>query len=178
MLARSLVYKQNSYKNRALINNLIVFLIVILWYMITHRFLTEPWLFYMGHPSPVWLLALVKVIRKGSNRDPVYRYSIRELTFDSRGGGGGGGGGNLIDNKYIYIEVNDITVDWWVNWLRPWWRHQMETFSALLAICGGTHRSTVNSTHKGQWRGALMFSLICVWINRWVNNREAGDLRR
>ena len=23
-----------------------------------------------------------------------------------------------------------------------------------------------------------MFSLICVWINSWVNNREAGDLRR
>ena len=52
-----------------------------------------------------------------------------------------------------------------------WWRHQMETFSALLAIC-------VNSPHKGQWRGALMFSLICVWINGWINNREAGDLRR
>ena len=30
----------------------------------------------------------------------------------------------------------------------------------------------------GQWRGALMLSLICVWINDWVNNREAGDLRR
>ena len=29
-----------------------------------------------------------------------------------------------------------------------------------------------------QWRGALMFSLICVWINGWENNREAGDLRR
>ena len=36
----------------------------------------------------------------------------------------------------------------------------------------------VNFPHKGQWRGALMFSLICVWINDWVNNREAGDLRR
>ena len=23
-----------------------------------------------------------------------------------------------------------------------------------------------------------MFSLICVWINGWVNNGEAGDLRR
>ena len=38
--------------------------------------------------------------------------------------------------------------------------------------------SPVNSPHKGQWRGALMFSLICVWINGWANNREAGDLRR
>ena len=44
--------------------------------------------------------------------------------------------------------------------------------SALLAICAG------NSLHKGQWRGAFMFSLICAWINLWVNNREAGDLRR
>ena len=31
--------------------------------------------------------------------------------------------------------------------------------------------------HKGQWRGALMFSLICAWINDWINNRKAGDLR-
>ena len=42
----------------------------------------------------------------------------------------------------------------------------------------GIHRSPVNSPHKGQWRGALIFSLICAWINGSVNNREAGDLRR
>ena len=38
-----------------------------------------------------------------------------------------------------------------------WWRHQIETFSALLAICAGIHRSPVNSPHKGQWHGALIF---------------------
>ena len=54
----------------------------------------------------------------------------------------------------------------------------METFSASLAICAGNSPVPVNSPHKGQWRGALMFSLICVWINGRVNNREAGDLRR
>ena len=48
----------------------------------------------------------------------------------------------------------------------------METFSALLALCAGNSPVPVNSPHKGQWRGALMFSLICVWIDR-----EAGDLR-
>ena len=31
---------------------------------------------------------------------------------------------------------------------------------------------------KGQLCGALMFYLICSWINGWVNNGEAGDLRR
>ena len=40
----------------------------------------------------------------------------------------------------------------------------------------GIHRSPVNSPHKGQWRGAFMFSLICAWINAWANNREAGLL--
>ena len=60
-----------------------------------------------------------------------------------------------------------------------WWRHQMETFSALLAICAGNSPETGEFPHEGQWRGgALIFSLICVWINGWVNNREAGDLRR
>ena len=41
-----------------------------------------------------------------------------------------------------------------------------------------TKEFPVNSPHKGQWRGALMFALICAWINDWVNNREAGDLIR
>ena len=36
----------------------------------------------------------------------------------------------------------------------------------------------MNSPHKGNWRGALMFSLIGTWINDWVNNRKPGDLRR
>ena len=42
----------------------------------------------------------------------------------------------------------------------------------------GIHRSPVNYPHKGQWRGALMFTLICARRNGWVYNREAGDLRR
>ena len=42
----------------------------------------------------------------------------------------------------------------------------------------GIHWSPVNSPHKGQWCGAFMFFFIYVWINDWVNNCEAGDLRR
>ena len=57
-----------------------------------------------------------------------------------------------------------------------WRRHQMETFFVLLAYSTGN--SAMNSPHKGQWRGALMFSLICAWTNNWVNNGDAGDLRR
>ena len=54
------------------------------------------------------------------------------------------------------------------------WKH----FPRYWPFVWGTHRSPVDSPHKGQWRGALMFSLICVWINSWINNRDAGDLRR
>ena len=69
-------------------------------------------------------------------------------------------------------------VHWHIHESQSWWRHQMETFSALLALCTGNSPVPVNSPHKGQWRGAVMFSLIYAWINDGVNNREAGDLRR
>ena len=54
------------------------------------------------------------------------------------------------------------------------WKH----FPRYRPFVRGIHRSPVNSPHKGQWRRDLMFSLICVWMNGWVNNLEAGDLRR
>ena len=61
--------------------------------------------------------------------------------------------------------------------------HMIPNWGWLHLLCywpfvRGIHRSPVNYPHKGQWRGALIFSLVCVWINGWVNNREAGDFRR
>ena len=47
-----------------------------------------------------------------------------------------------------------------------WWRHQMETSSMLLALCAGNSPVTGEFPHKGQWRGVLMFSLICALNNR------------
>ena len=54
------------------------------------------------------------------------------------------------------------------------WKH----FPRYWPFVWGIHRGPVNSPHKGEWRGALMFSLICVWMNGWVNSRQAGDLGR
>ena len=59
----------------------------------------------------------------------------------------------------------------------PWWRHQLKHFPHYRSFMRGIHRRPVNSQHKGQWRGALMISLTCAWINGWVNTAEAGDLR-
>ena len=67
-----------------------------------------------------------------------------------------------------------------VEWIRNYhddvikWKH----FPRNCPFVRETRRSPGNFPHKGQWRGALMFSLIYTWINDWVNNREAGDLRR
>ena len=73
--------------------------------------------------------------------------------------------------KYYYIFQGQ-----WVK--SSWWRHQTKAFFALLALCEGIHPSPLNSPHKGQWRGALMFFFICAWTNGWVNNRDDGALRR
>ena len=54
----------------------------------------------------------------------------------------------------------------------------METFPALLTLCAGNSSVTGHSPHKGQWRGALMLSLIWIWTNGWVNNPDSGDWRR
>ena len=73
----------------------------------------------------------------------------------------------------------------------------------MFAGLSRVHQWLVNSSHEGQKcreraivmmtssngnifrvtgnspvTGALMFSLICAWINNWVKNREADDLRR
>ena len=54
------------------------------------------------------------------------------------------------------------------------WKH----FPRNWPFVWGIHWSPVNSPHKGQWCGALMFSLSCALKNTGVNNCEAGDLRR
>ena len=82
--------------------------------------------------------------------------------------------GNVYSFQYIHASEY-IHLNVFANALS--WCHQMETFFGYWPFVRGIQRSLVNSPHKGQWRGAFMFSLICAWINHWVNNREAGDLR-
>ena len=76
----------------------------------------------------------------------------------------------------VNVERPSISLYWQIGFHDDVikWKH----FPRHWPFVRGIHRSPVNSPHKGQWRGALMVSLICVWINGWVNNREAGDWRR
>ena len=97
----------------------------------------------------------------------------------------------LLNNIWDRVFSANLFLFWWLHFLsiillisEIWnisyhddvikWKH----FPRNWPFVWGIHRSPVNSPHKGQWRGALMFPLICVWIHGWENNREAGDLRR
>ena len=70
----------------------------------------------------------------------------------------------LVDKKSA-PAVHDDVIKW-------------KPFHHYWPFVGGIHRSPVDSPHKGQWHGALMFSLVCAWTNGWGNNRNVGDLRR
>ena len=71
--------------------------------------------------------------------------------------------GNMSSQLFKKNEHDDVII--WKYFPRYW------------PFVMGNHRSPVASSHKGQWCGPLMFSLICVWTNGWENNRDAGDLR-
>ena len=75
----------------------------------------------------------------------------------------------LCEAITFYIHNNNHCVSWQsAGDDLILWHHQMETFPASLALFAGN--SPVS--------GSLMFSLICVWTNGWINTRDAGDLRR
>ena len=91
-----------------------------------------------------------------------------------------------MKDRHLRLHENVLT-PWMIN--KHWYTFRHHAFSLhddvikwkhyprYWPFVRGIHRSPVNSQHKGQRRGALMFSFICVWINGWVNNREADNLR-
>ena len=80
---------------------------------------------------------------------------------------------------YRYACASDQVSDSFIDMTNTMMTSSNEnTFHATRHFLRVIHRSLVNSPHKVQWRGALIFSLICAWTNGWVNNREAGDLIR
>ena len=127
--------------------------------------------FCEGKPSPVdshvlFSLLLVRIsswtnspvvvdLKIGCSDAYIWRHCIVIVTFLLAARCDGHWGGLFSGNHERHRTAGQI-------WRGTWWRHQIETFSALLAL----------------WRGALVLSLICARINAWVYNREAGDLRR
>ena len=59
-----------------------------------------------------------------------------------------------------------------------WWRHQMETFSALLALCTGNSPVTGELPSQRPLTQNFDVSLICALNTRLSKQSWAGDLRR
>ena len=118
-------------------------------------------------PGGKWFLKICHKIGAGHQQPPCWfdhnsitwqRYYVAASNIQcwKRLGGRQPGG--------FFVIYDDVIK--WKHFLRYW------------PFVRGIHRSPVNSPHKGQWRGALMFSSICVWITDLVNNGDSGDLRR
>ena len=76
--------------------------------------------------------------------------------------------------QFIALCDFQLIIDTWYWVIAPYddvikWKH----FPRYWPFVRGIHRTP----HKGQWRGALMFSFIWAKTIRWVNNRDAGNLR-
>ena len=117
-----------------------------------------------------------------NSRNPVAHYGRKSKEIKSSISRGYFPPNNSRKTPVAHTLGRDLGV-WWVLRLPevcPWhsdvikWKHFPRYWSFVQRI----HRWLVNSPHKGQWRGALMISTICAWTNGWINNREAGDLRR
>ena len=83
------------------------------------------------------------------------------------------------DNELIRTTSSyRVVPEYHTVFFKPWWRHQMETFSVLLAFCVGNSpvyrwipRTKVSDAEL--W----FFSMICAWTNSWPINGDYGDLR-
>ena len=60
---------------------------------------------------------------------------------------------------------------------KTWWSHQMEAFSALLALYAGNSPVTDRFPTQSPVTRSIDVSLIFAWTNGWANNPDAGDLR-
>ena len=101
-----------------------------------------------------------------------------------------------VSLSYSLIHLSTVEHSLHISWrsthlphlyfLFSWWRTSSNGNMFRVAgfcagnspVAAGIHRWPVNSPHTDQWRGAFMFSLTCAWTNGWVNNQDAGDLRR
>ena len=101
---------------------------------------------------------------------------------------------NYKDFNYTYIFMCYFSVychrstGWksseenaFTTWYQIYSRHRVTKqrhFPCYWPFVRGIHWSPVDSPRKGQWRGSLIFSLICAWTNGWANNHDACVLRR
>ena len=164
--------------------------------LLSHTTINHRWISMIGHTLVQFMVIFINVLHPFSCRkhhnvnsnllgtvawseDPVGRTWVLHL-FNVR---------NIWQyvGRSHQLQTNVLCYRWqqWIGGVTAFGfedRHddviKWKLFPRYWPFVRGIHRSPVNSPHKGQWRGAFMFSLICIWMNGWINNRDACDLRR
>ena len=134
-------------------------LVIVQCHEAPNQYLNQHWPCHIGTPG----INELSILEEDSNfwkcvsltRSFSHFFSIQSVQKESK---------SSLSNFHTHANHDDVIK----------WKH----FPRYWPFVRGIHQSPVNSPHKGQWRGALMFTLICARINGWVNTREAGDLRR
>ena len=94
---------------------------------------------------------------------------------------------SLIEISHPSVEIracesDHIHIKRWAAIIHfSWWRHQMETFPTLPALCEGNPMVIGGFSNKGNASHAellFLFSLMCPWTNGWTDSWDADDLRR
>ena len=101
----------------------------------------------------------------------LYHRPLTHLSLNNRQSVGG-----IFQWLYDYSQMKMF-----VFWFIFHWNHgaliKWKYFLRYWPCVRGIHRWLV-VTHKGQWRGDLMFYFMCALIKGWAKNRDADDLRR
>ena len=75
--------------------------------------------------------------------------------------------------RHLGVKDDYVTLLEASPFVNSWWRHHRKHFPRYWPFVRGIHRSSVNSSHKGQWREALIFSLSCA-LNKRLSKQSWG----
>ena len=89
----------------------------------------------------------------------------------------------MVNTWYCHTSIKNICFQpcgsYYIVWaITTWWRHETQTFSAILALCAGNSPATGKFPSQRPVTRSLDVSLTWAWTNGWVTNRDAGGLRR
>ena len=121
----------------------------------------------------VWTLANLKIFMSKSTKFSVLKQMNMTLHIQN----------GLFIQTFIVVYLLWITLHWWITCLTSdiHWLTMTSSNGNIFRVTGPLWGEfTGPGEFPAQWPVTRSFDvfLICVWINDWVNNREAGDLRR
>ena len=136
---------------------------IVLWYQLTCR--SSATAYEMVYKYVIW-------VRFFAPFDPVGKYSRFAHTAI------GGQQHCWFVSLCNVTKQNKTSNNTKPNQFRSWWRHQMESFSALLALCARSSLITSEFTSQGPVTRSFHIFFDLRLHQGWVSNRDVSDLRR